>query len=75
MEHLFPYRQTKNKAFFKDGKKELVVTRKSKYHLEGDGDEIDKILDWPVNFTPNLSMMKLTWKNTKASLNLKNKIQ
>lgn len=60
MEHLFPYKQTKNKAFFRDGKKEIVLTRK--------GNDITinkrttKTLDWNIGETAHLDKFKITYK-------------
>jgi len=53
MKHLFPYKQTKNKAFFKDGNKELTATRKG-FNIELKGDKINKILDWNIGETVHL---------------------
>jgi len=61
MKHLFPYKQTKNKAFFKDGNKELVVTRKGD-NIELKGDKINKILDWDIGETVHADKFKLSYK-------------
>jgi len=61
MQHLFPYKQTKNKAFFKDGKKKAVLTRNG-YNIEHRGDRINKFLDWGIGETVHADKFKFSYK-------------
>ena len=58
MEILWPYKQTNNTVFFKDGEKEMqAVVNKRKKEVRYSGNRMDenKTLVWEVDFTPNLS--------------------
>jgi hypothetical protein len=72
MKHLFPYRQTKNKAWFEHDGKEATVTRKGKElndegdlveHWEQSGNKMRGVtLLIPLKETVNLDKFKLTYK-------------
>lgn len=56
METLWPYKQTKTKFWFKDGKKKLLITIKrngGKTEVKHEGDRIRKNLMMDVGFTIN----------------------
>jgi hypothetical protein len=62
MQHLFPYKQTKNKAFFKEGNKEAVVTIKG-YNVVQSGDKFrNTTLHIPLKETVHLDRYNLTYK-------------
>lgn len=57
MEILWPIKQTKYTAHFKDGNKELklrIERKGNKTKVFREGDEIKKILNWNVFYTINL---------------------
>lgn len=64
MEYLWPYKQAKNKYYFRDGKKRLVITKLSEHHWQSEGDIIDKPLMWNIGYTPNLGEVKITHKKS-----------
>ena len=62
MEHLFPYRQTKNKAFFKDRKREAIVEINGYDVVQSGAKFKDKILDIPLKETVHLDRYNFTYK-------------
>lgn len=58
MIHLWPYYQTKTKAFFRDGKKKAVVEMKGN-KVKIRGDKMTKILSWSTGKTIQYSKIKI----------------
>ena len=57
MIHLWPYYQTKTKAFFRDGNKKAVVEMKGN-KIKIRGDKMTKILSWNTNKTIHYSQIE-----------------
>ena len=60
MTHLWPYYQTKNKAFFRDGNKKAVLTRIGNI-IEHSGDRINKFLDLNIGETVHIDKFELKY--------------
>ena len=61
MIHLWPYYQTKTKAFFRDGNKKAILTIIGNI-IEHSGDRINKFLDWNIGETVHDYKFKLKYK-------------
>lgn len=60
---LWPYYQTKTKAFFKDGPRRFKVIRRSKYKFDIIGDITRKIFYWNLMEKLNQDKVILTYKS------------
>jgi len=58
---LFPYYSTDKKAFFNDNGKKIIIELVSENEVNWIGGKTKKTLQWPVNFRPNLSMLKINY--------------